>query len=180
MDTLVHGVIGAAICSRTGLAGGRRGPVDAHGVPRKTDWTLWAAFLFGIFPDVASLGIHFLADFFVGNGVRWHAIPPFIFTLYNITHSLTGMVIGYFLLVAWKRSLWLPALAWPLHVLMDIPTHGAGVFMTPILWPFSNAGVVGWNWWQTNFIFYGSWLFALGLWLAVAMLRISSPKIRED
>ena len=95
MDTLVHGVIGAAICSRTGLAGGRRGPVDANGVPRKTDWTLWAAFLFGIFPDVASLGIHFLADF-CGRGVRWHAIPPFVFTLYNITHSLTGMVVGYF------------------------------------------------------------------------------------
>ena len=69
MDTLLHGVFGAALCSRTGLAGGRRGPVDAQGRRAFVDWTLWAAFFFGIFPDLASLGIHFMLDAFSGNGV---------------------------------------------------------------------------------------------------------------
>ena len=47
-------------------------------------------------------------DFFGGNGVRWHGIPDFIFVLYDATHSLLGIAVGYGLLVAWKRALWLP------------------------------------------------------------------------
>ena len=53
MDTLFHGVLGATLCSRTGLAGGRRGPgpeFKRRGL--RSDWTLWAAFFFGIFPQV--------------------------------------------------------------------------------------------------------------------------------
>lgn len=176
MDTLVHGVIGAALCSRTGLAGGRRGPVDAQGRRRATDWTLWAALFFGLFPDLASLGIHFSLDLFAGNGVRWHAIPDFIFLLYHITHSLAGIAVCYGLLVWWRRALWLPALAWPIHVLTDIPTHGSGRFMTPILWPFSDWAFAGWNWWEIPGMFYGTWIVAGILWLAVAILRLSWKK----
>ena len=83
MDTLFHGVLGATLCSRTGLAGGRRGPGPEF--KRRwlfSDWTLWAAFFFGIVPDLASLGIHFMMDAFTGNGVRWHGIPDFIFLLW--------------------------------------------------------------------------------------------------
>ncbi len=176
MDTLVHGVIGAALCSRTGLAGGRRGPVDENGRRLFSDWTLWAALAFGAWPDLASLGIHFSMDLFAGNGVRWHAIPDFIFVLYNLTHSLAGLAVCYGLLVGWKRALWLPALAWPIHVLMDIPTHGEGVFLTPVLWPFSDWSFVGWSWWRHLPVFYGSWMLAAGLWLVVGALRMSWRK----
>ena len=177
MDTLFHGVIGAALCSRTGLAGGRRGPPGG----RKrwwefSDWTLWAAFFFGIFPDLVSLGIHFAMDLFGGNGVRWHGIPDFIFVLYDATHSLLGIAVGYGLLVAWKRALWLPALAWPIHVLTDVPTHGQGVFLTPILWPFSDWTFAGWSWWLDKRIFCGGWTLAGGLWLAVGLMRVSWRK----
>jgi hypothetical protein len=173
VDTLFHGVIGAALCSRPGLAGGRRGPVDRIGRRQWVDWTLWAALFFGLVPDLASLGIHFAADLFTGNGIRWHGIPDFIFVLYNITHSLLGMAIGYGLLVGWKRALWLPALAWPLHVLTDVPTHGDGRFITPLFWPFSEAGFAGWSWWQHPAIFYGGWILAGGLWLLVLILRLT-------
>lgn len=176
MDTLFHGVVGAALCSRTGLAGGRRGPVDEKGKRKISDWTLWAAFGFGIFPDLASLGIHFMMDFFAGSGVRWHDIAPFIFYLYDLTHSLAGIAAGYALLVWWKRALWLPALAWPLHVLSDVPTHGAGRFLTPILWPFSDWGFDGWSWWQYPDVFFGGWIFVGVLWLAVIVLRLSWRK----
>ena len=107
MDTLFHGILGAALCSRTGLAGGRRGP--GSDFKRRwlfSDWTLWTAFFFGIFPDLASLGIHFMMDAFTGNGVRWHGIPDFVFFLYDVTHSLLGIAVCYGLLVAWKRALW--------------------------------------------------------------------------
>lgn len=176
MDTLVHGVIGAALFSRTGLAGGRRGPVDGRGRRRFSDGTLWGAFFFGVFPDLASLGVHFMMDLFAGHGVRWHGIPDFIFVLYRITHSLAGLALCYGLLVGCKRALWLPALAWPVHVLMDVPTHGDGRFITPLLWPFSDWGFSGWSWWQFPSIFYGSWIVAGALWLAVIVLRLSWRK----
>lgn len=178
MDTLVHGVIGAALCSRTGLAGGRRGPVVG---PQKrwqlSDWTLWAAFFFGVLPDLMSFGIHFSMALFSRNGLNWHAIPRFVFALYDVTHSLAGIAAVYGLLVWWKRVLWLPALAWPIHVLTDVPTHGHGIFMTPILWPFSDWGVAGWNWWEYPGLFLGSWLFAAVLWLAVLALRLAPRRI---
>ena len=176
MDSLVHGVLGAALFSRTGLAGGRRGPVDDRGRRRFSDGTFWLAFFFGVFPDLASLGIHFMMDAFTGNGVRWSGIPDFVFTLYRVTHSLAGIAACYGLLVWWQRSWWLPALAWPLHVLSDVPTHGGGRFMTPILWPFSEAGFSGWSWWQHPSIFYGGWILTGVLWLAVIGLRLSWRK----
>lgn len=173
MDTLFHGVIGAALCSRTGLAGGRRGPVDAHGRRRWTDWTLGAAFFFGVLPDLASLGVHFSLDLFAGNGVKWHGIPDFIFVLYDITHSLAGIAVCVGALAWGKRALWLPAMAWPIHVLSDVPTHGDGRFMTPILWPFSTWSFSGWSWWLHPQVFYGSWIFAGALVLALIAMRLS-------
>ena len=176
MDTLFHGVIGAALCSRTGLAGGRRGPVDENGRRKLFDWTLGAAFFFGILPDLASLGIHFTLALFAGNGAPWQGIPDFIFVLYDLTHSLAGIAAGLALLVLWKRALWLPALAWPVHVLTDVPTHGSGPFMTPILWPFSEGAFAGWSWWQDPRIFQGGWLFAGTLWVGVLALRLSGRR----
>lgn len=173
MDTLVHGVLGAALFSRTGIAGGVRGPVDGRGRRKIADWTFWAAFGFGILPDVASIGIHFMTDWFTGNGVRWHGIPDYVFTLYRITHSLAGMAVCIGLLALWKRQLLLPLMAWPFHVLTDVPTHGDGRFMTPLLWPFSEWGFSGWNWWTVPGLFYGAWLAAGALWLAVAAARIA-------
>ncbi|MCO5043843.1 MAG: hypothetical protein M9935_00990 [Kiritimatiellae bacterium] len=169
MDTLFHGVLGAAACSNVGLPGA----LSKRGCDRRwfAEWTLWAAFFFGVFPDIASLGIHFATNFFAGNGVRWTGIPDFVFFLYRVTHSLLGIALGYSLLVLWKRALWLPALAWPLHVAVDLPTHGDGVFRTPIFWPFSSAGFVGWSWWQHPRLFYSAWVFAIGLWSVSAIFR---------
>lgn len=140
---------------------------------RNTDWTLWTALFFGLFPDLVSLGIHFSMDLVAGDGMQWGDIPDFVFALYDFTHSLAGMAVGIGLLVAWKRALWLPALAWPLHVLTDVPTHGSGTFMTPIFWPFSERSFAGWNWWEHPWMFYGSWMLAAGLWLGVLVLRRS-------
>ena len=173
MDTLFHGVVGAMLCSRAGLAGGRRGPVDERGRRQLLDWTFWVALFFGVFPDLASLGIHFSLDWFAGNGVRWHGIHGFIFTLYNLTHSLAGMAVGIGGLVMWKRALWLPALAWPIHVLMDLPTHGSGSFMTPILWPFSDWRFRGWSWWEHSELFYGGWIGAGVILLILVGMRWS-------
>lgn len=169
-------MLGAAICSRTGLAGGRRGPVDARGRLRLVDWTFWAAFVFGILPDLSSLGIYLLPVLLAGSSPSVHAIPGWIFILYRITHSLLGMGIIIGFLVWLHRPLWLPAMAWPLHVGLDILTHGNGVFLTPILWPFSDRHFIGWSWWLHPPIFYGSWIAAIVLWTVVIILRRSGRK----
>ena len=173
MDTLFHGVVGAALCSRTGLAGGRRGPVDGQGRRRFSDWTLWAAFGFGVLPDLASLGIHFSRVMFFGGGEPWGGIPDVVFVLYDLTHSLAGMAVCVGALAWWRRPLGLPALAWPIHVLMDVPTHGDGRFMTPILWPFSDWTFSGWSWWLHPGVFQGGWILAGGLVVATVAMRWS-------
>ena len=158
-----------------------RAGMDVQGRRWFRDWTVWAALVFGVFPDIASLGIHFATDFFAGNGVKWSGIPDFVFTLYRVTHSLFGIAVGYSLLVLWKRALWLPALAWPLHVFVDLPTHGDGVFRTPIFWPFSDAGFIGWSWWMHPRLFFGAWigLFCLWAWAIVLRMRRKRKNGRE-
>ena len=173
MDTLAHGLIGALLCSRTGLPGGRRGAVDSRGRRLLADWTFWTALGFGLLPDLASLGIHFGLDLVMGNGIRWRGIPPFVFTLYNVTHSLLGMGVCIGLILWWKPKLLLPVMAWPVHVFMDVPTHGSGSFVTPLFWPFSKWGFAGWNWWEYRGIFYGTWIAIGAGWLLVAALRLA-------
>ena len=179
MDTLVHGVLGAALCSRTGIPGGRRGPVDAQGRPKWMDWTFWAAFLFGLLPDLTSLGPYILPTVVSDTRLTIGGIPEWVFFLYSVTHSLLGMGVILGVLIWLYRPLWLPALAWPLHVGMDLFTHGEGVFLTPIAWPFSDWNFVGWSWWIHPSIFYGSWILAAVLWIAVGLMRISGRRERK-
>ncbi len=173
MDTLAHGMIGAVLCSRTGLPGGRRGPVDARGRRKWIDKTFWWALGFGMVPDLASLGIYFAYDGLFGVGGGWRGIPPAIFTVYRITHSFLGMGVIMALILWWKPRLWLPLLAWPVHVLSDVPTHGSGRFVTPIFWPFTLRGFHGWNWWEYKAIFYGIWISIGLLWGIVILMRWS-------
>ena len=171
MDTVFHGLMGAALCSRTGLAGGRLGPRSKQGRWRVVEWTFFAAIGFGMLPDLASLGIHHGWQVLHGNGLTFEGIPQWIFWLYDFFHSLAGISIGIGLLTWWKRGLLLPALAWPLHVLADVPTHGDGVFATPLLWPFSRLGFSGWNWWEHPQIFIWGWAGMIAFWVALGVWR---------
>lgn len=172
MDTLAHALIGAAICSRTGLAGGRRGPRDAAGNPTWKDWTLPAAALFGALPDLTSLAIP-LAYRTLTQSPVWDPMHEWTLLAYRFNHSMLGIGILALLFIGCCRKLWLPFLAWPLHVLCDIPTHGSGsTYITPILWPFTLRGFAGWNWWENPYVLYGSWLLVALLWTAIAMLRL--------
>ncbi len=173
-------MIGAVLCSRTGLPGGRRGPVDARGRRKLLDWTFWAAFAIGVFPDLASLGIYFAYDWITGSGGGWRGIPEGIFTLYRMTHSLLGMGIGVAALWWWKPRLLLPLMAWPVHILCDVPTHGAGRFVTPLFWPVTLKGFHGWNWWEVPGLFAAIWISIGLLWLTVLGMRLSwrGPKAK--
>jgi len=143
MDIVSHGLYG-------GVAFGRKS--------RKL--YLWA-FGFGIMPDLFSFGI-FTAGNILGlvSGPDWgsglpnpETIPQFVHILYNITHSLVVFAVVFGLVWLLRKKLFIPILAWGLHILVDIPTHSAAFFPTPFLWPISNVAIDGVNWGQPV-IFY--------------------------
>ena len=137
MDIFSHGLYG-------GVAFGRKSRRD-----------YLTAFLFGVGPDLLSFGFFFLA---IGLGIEsWpvgnftppgaKVIPEYIHFLYGITHSLVIYAIFFAILylLGKKKFAWL-TLGWPLHILVDIPTHSNGFFPTPFLWPLSDFSVNGIPW----------------------------------
>lgn len=151
MDTLSHGLWG-------GIFFGRKLRKD-----------FWVAFLFGVLPDILSFGIYIVGswagifshpDFSSGRHPDPSMIPSFVQSFYNVTHSLVifCVVAGVVYLIR-KRMYW-PMLAWPLHILYDIPTHSADFFPTPFLWPLSDYFFHGTSWGQP-WIFFPNWIALL-------------------
>jgi len=166
MDLLAHGIYGATVCSRTGLAGGRAGA--------GTDWVcdrgLWLALGFGLLPDLASMGpsyiAHWLSD---SSDIYFRTVGPGTLRTYHWMHNLPVSLAAVALLRRVRPAWGLAALAWPLHVLMDAATHNGGKFGTMPLYPFSTWSFPGIRWWEHPRLVLGYWL-ALpliwgGLWL---------------
>ena len=119
---------------------------------RKNKRSFWAAFLFGIAPDLFSFGAFFISIFL---GIQKlpplkspdpSLIPSYVSNLYNISHSLIIFLLIFFLVWAIrKKPLW-ESSAWGLHILFDIPTHAHGFFPTPFLWPIFDFKVSGIPW----------------------------------
>ena len=73
-------------------------------------------------------------------------IPPYVYSLYAVTHSL--IVFSVMFLLVWtirRKPLW-EMFAWGFHVLLDIFTHSEKFFPTPFLWPVSSYHVNGHSW----------------------------------
>ncbi len=61
----------------------------------------------------------------------------YAYNAYNYTHSLVIFAVIFLLVYAIRRKMYLPMLAWGLHILMDIPTH-PDFYQTPFLFPISD------------------------------------------
>ena len=112
----------------------------------------WSLF-FGALPDLFSFGIYFLASIFINIGdfkfgkPALDEIPNYVFTLYDVTHSLVISLI--FILIVYllfNKNFAFAMLAWPLHILLDFPFHTAEFFPTPILWPIIDVKFDGIAW----------------------------------
>jgi hypothetical protein len=136
MDTLAHGLWG-------GLAAGWK---KRFGL----------AFLFGIAPDMCSFGalmiIRVVQGKFVPGKPPHETIPDWLYVAYDFSHSL--IIIGVLWLLLWfvARPVAIPFLAWPLHILCDIPTHSQAYFPTPFLYPLSSYTYDGFSWAQRWFM----------------------------
>ena len=140
---------------------------------------VWLTVFWGVIPDLFAFVPAFIYLFYqaliVGQGfaiLRPHAdiesetvqhqVPLFDLStaLYNYSHSL--VIFALVALLVWllrKKVPW-EMLGWPLHILIDIPTHSYKFFPTPFLWPVSNLEVNGFSWGTPWFMIlnYGSLL----------------------
>jgi hypothetical protein len=111
----------------------------------------WAAF-WGVFPDLFAFTLPFCVLVWqkisgpAQAGPRHIPHLPLAWQLYQISHSLVtfSAVFGIVWLIARRPVLEL--LGWPLHILIDMPTHSARFFPTPFLWPVSSYRVSGISW----------------------------------
>ncbi|MES2953072.1 MAG: hypothetical protein V4674_00745 [Patescibacteria group bacterium] len=181
MDILSHG-LWAGVLAKAQTKKGE--PEEATRLP----W--WQAFFWGIFPDLFAFTVPFVWTMYTvftqgtelptpdkteppaGEG----AMYALALSLYNISHSL--FVFGLVALLAWYLLGRFPKvlLGWPLHILMDIPTHTAHFFPTPLLWPLSSvtfAHGISWAQWWFVLLNYSTLLLVYALlarWRAKASL----------
>ncbi len=170
MDVLAHALYGATFFSRTGFAGGRLG-MRAAQVSFSRDWTVWAAAGFGLLPDMTSIGVTFLYLLARGEPISFHALPSFVYALYHGTHSLVTVGVLVAFLWAFARPLLVPALAWPLHIVMDSFTHSDGYWQTLMFYPFSGWHYHGFNWWQYPGLMVLYWGILPVLWIGISGWR---------
>jgi hypothetical protein len=86
--------------------------------------------------------------------------------LHCIMHSAIVAGAVTLLLLAVRRSLWIPLLGWWSHIVIDVFTHSAAYYPAPVLYPITERGFDGiaWNtpWFLAlNYVALG----AVGLWL---------------
>jgi len=153
MDIFAHGLWAGAAGAAANRKLAKRLPMP---------WIVW----WGLFPDLFAFSPTFVLMFWLhwfgnppaplsrfGRGVR-ELLPEFLQpqNLYLLSHSLVvfGVVLGATWLM--RRRTALVLLPWALHVLMDIPTHRAGRFGTPFLWPLSDYRFDGISWGQQWFM----------------------------
>ena len=88
MDILAHALYGATVCSRSGLARNiKNSPITSR--PWISDWPVWAAILFGVLPDLASIGIPLVHGWATNSaGTFYQDMDGHILVYYRYMHSL--------------------------------------------------------------------------------------------
>ena len=136
---------------------------------------LWLAFLFGILPDIIPFGIPFISMLFTGfrfGPPTETSIPSYVHLLYGITHSLIILFLVFALIYIFKKKIYVWMLGWPLHILVDIPTHSKEFFPTPLFYPLSNITISGIRW-SNPYIFFTNWILLITLGIIVFRKDIS-------
>ncbi len=100
------------------------------------------------------------------------SFPGWIWTLYGATHSIFSFAVVFGILSLLSGEIFIPALAWLVHILIDLPTHSREFLGTPFLWPVSDWKFPGFSW--------GKLWFVLLNWGAIILLIIYLFGIRGE
>ncbi|MCB1997628.1 MAG: hypothetical protein KDG57_17450 [Rhodoferax sp.] len=124
--------------------------------------TVAATMVLAALPDVIQM-LPLLAWWSAGDG-SWAAVQAFAIALPGQEPVMPGWVTGWshtihcvahsaviaagvtLVLWAWKRTLWLPLLGWWSHIVIDVFTHSADYYASPVLYPFTERGFDGIAW----------------------------------
>lgn len=78
------------------------------------------------------------------------ALPPIVALLSHHLHCTMHSAIvaagATLLLWAVRRSLWIPLLGWWSHIVIDVFTHSADYYPSPVLYPITERGFDGLAW----------------------------------
>jgi len=133
MDTLAHGLYGAAIFAHT-----------------KNEKLMALGGILGMLPDLIVYGVYAAKGYIPPN------VPESSLSLYHVTHSLVLVGAVAALLFIFKRKWAVFILPYALHILFDIPTH-CGLFSTWFLYPVSDINFCNFNYgeslwaWEINY-----------------------------
>lgn len=151
-----------------------------HKTSIKKKLSIWPAIFFGILPDLLSWAIY-LIFLIATNDPRLGRldvaeIPNWISLLYQISHSLVVFALVAGIVYILLKRIPLCLYAWPLHILIDIPTHSRELVPTPFLWPVSSWTFPGVSW-ATPWLFVLNWTliaFCLGYMFHINQKQKSS------
>ena len=77
-------------------------------------------------------------------------LPPIVnlwsHHLHCAAHSAIVAAAVTLLLWAMRRSLWIPLLGWWSHIVIDVFTHSADYYPSPVLYPITQRGFDGLAW----------------------------------
>ena len=170
MDILAH-----ALWAGSGMAlANRRWPLTSR--------TVAATVLMATLPDV----LHMLpiAGWWVFGGGSWEALqayaiavpgqepalPPLVQVwshhLHCVAHS--AVIAGAVWLLVWavRHAFWIPLLGWWSHIVIDVFTHSADYYASPVLYPITERGFDGLAWNTPWFMVVNYLALGLtGLWL---------------
>jgi hypothetical protein len=95
-----------------------------------------------------------------------HVVKLLSHHLHCVAHSAIVAAAVALLLWAVLRALWIPLLGWWSHIAIDVFTHSADYYPSPVLYPITQRGFDGLAWNTPWFIVanYAA-LAAVGLWL---------------
>ena len=122
------------------------------------------AILFGVLPDLGSWTIYLFYRLFT-NGFKMGPpdlgrIPDWAFTLYGISHSLVIFSLVALIIYVIFKKIPTYLYAWPVHILIDIPTHSRSFLPTPFLWPVSDFKFPGIGW-GSPFVFFTNYFLII-------------------
>lgn len=86
--------------------------------------------------------------------------------LHCVMHSAVVLGLVSLLWWAWRGRLWLPLLGWWAHVLIDVFTHSADFYPSPVLYPLSDWTFDGVAWNHPAFMGLNYLALAVAWWLA--------------
>ncbi len=155
MDVLAHGLWAAVVCRWRG-----------HSRPIARSTTRWTIGL-AVAPDLVQLTPIVTAALITPQGWSamqsyFHALPGYQQVLPPqvelIAHHLhcsmhSALVAAVVTFLSWMllRRFWLPMLGWWMHIVIDVFTHSADFYPSPVLYPVTQRGFDGWAWndpWQ--------------------------------